>query len=221
MNDVDFDFQRESRQGFPEIVFGEGKSVDQLLRIAEELLEKQQNVFVTRLDPDKAAKIVSTYPDGDYDEVSRSWIYGDLSKRKREGRVALVSAGSSDRFVIDEAARTLKFLGIDSHSVQDCGVAGIHRLMNRLPELDSSDVLIVAAGFEGALPSVVGGLARQPIIAVPVSVGYGVAAGGETALRAMLTSCAAGLTVVNIDNGFGAALGAFRILNLKYGYPKS
>ncbi len=218
MNDINFDYQREERQGFPEIVFGEGKTVDQILRIVEDLLAKQQNVFITRLSEGKAEKLVLQYPDGDYDEISRSWLFGDLSGRKREGSVGLVSAGSSDRFVIDEAARTLRFLGIASDSIQDCGVAGIHRLMNRVGDLCSFDVLIVAAGFEGALPSVVGGLVRHPIIAVPVSVGYGVAAGGETALKAMLSSCAAGLTVVNIDNGFGAALAAYRVLNLKYGY---
>ncbi|WP_253256261.1 nickel pincer cofactor biosynthesis protein LarB [Formosa algae] len=150
-----------------------------------------------------------------YDEESGIFMLYPINKvEAHETKIGIVSAGSSDIGVANEAYYTLEYLGVNSRVIHDVGVAGLHRLLNKLEDLKTFDILIVVAGFEGALPTVMGGLLPQPIIAVPTSVGYGSAKHGETALHAMLTSCANGITVVNIDNGYGAALGAFRMLKL-------
>jgi len=211
-NDIHLDFDREERVGFPEIVYGLGKSTDQLLRILEQYREKEKPVLITRLDAEKAAALQVDDAENAYDPVSQTLLVGEI-EAQLEGLVGIISAGTSDAPVVGEAARTLAYLGVKSESVQDVGVAGIHRLLNQIDEFDRFNVVICVAGFEGALASVLGGLLWQPIIAVPTSVGYGAANGGQTALHAMLTSCANGILVVNIDNGCGAAMAAVRMLN--------
>ena len=169
---------------------------------------------MTRLQPEKAEALVARFPDAVCDSLARTLRLGADHAPADDGTVAIIAAGTSDAPVVAEADTVLRFLGTETLTFVDKGVAGIHRLMSSLPELQTADVVICVAGFEGALPSVLSGLVRQPVIGVPTSVGYGVAAGGTTALHAMLASCANGLTVVNIDNGFGAAIAARRILNL-------
>lgn len=210
MKDTQLDTNRPARLGFPEIIYGESKSMDQLQRILQSYEDRQENVLITRLQPEKADVLT-----GEYDEVARTLTRLYQPPAARPGRIAVVSAGTSDAPVVGEAANTLRFLGIDVVQFQDVGVAGIHRLMERMDALSACDAIICVAGFEGALASVVAGMLPQPIIGVPTSVGYGVAAAGQTALHAMLASCANGLMVMNIDNGCGAALAAARILRGK------
>ncbi|MBF0441937.1 MAG: nickel pincer cofactor biosynthesis protein LarB [Oligoflexales bacterium] len=213
MTVCEIDFEREERQGFPEFIFGESKSLSQLVEIAGTFEQRSLPCLITRLQSDKGRELMSLFKNGKYNEEARTFILGSPSeKRVIKGHVAIVGAGTSDMSVAAEAAEVLSFLGVNSVLHMDKGVAGIHRLYNALSEIKKSRVIICIAGFEGALPSVLGGLVRQPLIAVPTSTGYGVASGGEVALRAMLSSCAAGISVVNIDNGFGAALAAYRIL---------
>ncbi|MCG8478814.1 MAG: nickel pincer cofactor biosynthesis protein LarB [Spirochaetales bacterium] len=214
MDDFVLDTDREGRLGFPEVVYGAGKSAELLRSILREYASVEQNALATRVEPEKAAILLKAFPEATYDESSRSFMlrYNELDEKK--ARVGIVSAGSSDIPVVNEAFYTLNFLGEAAGRICDVGVAGIHRLMNRLDDLRAFGVLIVVAGFEGALPSVIGGLLSQPIIAVPTSTGYGAGSGGEAALRAMLSSCANGISVVNIDNGYGAAMAAFRILTI-------
>ncbi len=214
MNDHHIDFERKDRQGFPEFVYGEAKTLEQIAEILELFRQKQQSCFVSRLQPEKGELLAAQFDDCRYDPVSRSLQLGPNHKADTPGVVAIIAAGSSDAPVVAEAEAVLTFLGVATRVLSDKGVAGLHRTHGALPELDEADVVIVVAGFEGALPSVLSGLIRQPVIGVPTSVGYGVAVGGTTALHAMLSSCASGLTVVNIDNGFGAAIAAKRILNL-------
>jgi len=215
MDDHDIDFQRQERLGFPEFVFGEGKTVEQIAHILEKFRERGVSCLVTRLQPEKGEVLADAHDDLDHDPVARTLQFGPDHPPADSGTVAVCAAGTSDAPVAAEAAKVLRFLGIETATFVDKGVAGIHRLMTALPELKAADVIICIAGFEGALPSVLSGLVHQPIIGVPTSVGYGVAAGGTTALHAMLASCANGLTVVNIDNGFGAAIAAARILGRK------
>ncbi|MEZ5277660.1 MAG: nickel pincer cofactor biosynthesis protein LarB [Opitutaceae bacterium] len=214
MENLNLDFDRESRLGFPEVVYGASKSLETLEVILRQHAEVEKNAFVTRLQPEKASALMESFSGSTYDPVSGAFLLHqhDLSSRKKS--VGIISAGTSDEFVVNEAYYTLNYLGVAAARINDIGVAGIHRLMTRLKELRTFRVLIVAAGFEGALPSVIGGLLAQPIIAVPTSIGYGVASDGRTALHAMLASCANGITVTNIDNGYGAAIAAFRILRL-------
>lgn len=212
MNDVRLDFARESRLGFPEIVYGQHKSSAQLERILATYLELKKNVLITRVQADKATLLLAAAPGARYRDEARTFSLMFETPATLPGKVGIVCAGTSDMPVVSEAEETLTFLGVSVESYNDVGVAGIHRLLNVLPRLADCDVLICVAGFEGALASVLGGLAPQPIIAVPTSVGYGVAEGGHAALNAMLASCANGITVVNIDNGYGAALAAVRIL---------
>jgi pyridinium-3,5-biscarboxylic acid mononucleotide synthase len=207
------DHHRALRQGVPEVILGEGKSAAQIAGIARELARTGQNVFVTRLDPEKAAEVQGLFPPLVYKSMARVGTYEQtpilpLGRRP----VALVSAGTSDLPVAEECAETLRMLGAQVERVFDVGVAGIHRLLHKRDVFDRTAVAIVVAGMEGALASVVGGLVATPVIAVPTSVGYGAALGGLAALLGMLTSCASGVTVVNIDNGFGAAFAAVRIL---------
>jgi pyridinium-3,5-biscarboxylic acid mononucleotide synthase len=203
------DHHRELRQGMPEVIFGEGKTVDQIARIMAAMADKGSNILVTRLSEDKAQELVARFPQAKLHEDARCLIL-EQSPVKLSGRgtVLVISAGTSDIPVAAEALVTAKFLGNSVEHVYDVGVAGIHRLLARREQLAAASVIIVVAGMEGALPSVVGGLVRKPVIAVPTSVGYGASFGGIAALLGMLNSCAAGVTVVNIDNGFGAACAA-------------
>lgn len=208
-----FDTHREMRTRKPEVVFGLGKTLEQLVEIIEYFAETQLPLLVTRIDAEKAAALISRFPALAYDPRSRILRQG-VSAVKLAGRVAVLSAGSSDLPVAEEAAATIEFFGATVARAYDCGVAGLHRLFAAGSEIREADVVIVVAGMDGALPSVVGGLFHAPVIAVPTSVGYGASFDGLAALLSMLNSCAAGVTVVNIDNGFGAAMAAKSILEL-------
>lgn len=210
MNDHDLDFGREERLGFPEFVYGEGKSPTQLAGILDAHRQRGVPCLVTRVQPEKAAALADA--DVTHDPLARTLQLGTGRTLADPGVVAIMAAGTSDAPVVAEAAGVLRFLGHEVVTLVDKGVAGVHRALGAVGELQTADVVICVAGFEGALPSVLAGLVRQPIIGVPTSVGYGVATGGTTALHAMLSSCANGLVVVNIDNGFGAAIAAARIL---------
>lgn len=212
MSNHNLDANRTQRLGFPEVVYGAAKSVATLLDIVGEYQTREGNVLVTRLQPDKCEALAQHFSSSFIDTESGIFMLQQPAPCKVPARVGIVSAGTSDAPVVDEAYHTLQFLGHSALRINDVGVAGIHRLLNRLDDLRPLDIVIAVAGFEGALPSVLGGLISQPIIAVPTSTGYGVAKGGETALHAMLSSCANGICVVNIDNGYGAALAAIRIL---------
>ena len=206
------DHHRELRQGAAEIVFGEPKSLPQLKAIVGHMAEKKRNVLVTRLTPEKGAALASGWPAGRYDGEARTFaLLQQPVAEEGRGTILIVSAGTSDLPVAREAAVTARFLGNPVEELVDVGVAGIHRLLASTERLREAAVIIVVAGMEGALPSVVGGLVAAPVIAVPTSVGYGAAFGGVAALLGMLNSCASGVTVVNIDNGFGAAFAANRI----------
>ncbi len=210
MQGVNADVQRLARQGLPEVVYAAGKTVAQVQAALNTLHEANGIALATRVSPEMAA--VLSADDGVYDEVSRVWSWGALPRMTGVAPVAVVCAGTSDLPVAEEAARVLDFGGAEVLRVMDVGVAGLHRLLERIEEIQRCSVIIVVAGMDGALPSVVGGLVRQPVIAVPTSVGYGACLQGVSALLAMLNSCAAGLAVVNIDNGFGAAVHALRIM---------
>ena len=207
------DIDRERRTGFPEVIYGEGKTVSQICLIMERLIEYHGKVMVTRLSKEKADELLETYPSAKYDAVSRILLYGS-SSRKYQGELMVLCAGTSDLAVAEEAAVTAEWMGCKVKRLYDVGVAGIDRLLAYREEISNASVLIVVAGMEGALPSVVGGLVRRPVIAVPTSVGYGAHLEGLTPLLGMLTSCASGMSVVNIDNGFGAAYQAALILQL-------
>jgi NCAIR mutase (PurE)-related protein len=206
------DVHRELRQGFPEAIYATGKTADQVMAIASRLLETTTSpVLVTRVPADVAATLVREFPDAVHHERARLVV---LRKERdvRLGSVTVVSAGTSDMPVADEAAGVAEALGASVDRIVDVGVAGLHRLLSVQDRLIDADVVVVVAGMEGALASLVGGISPAPVIAVPTSVGYGSSFDGLAALLAMLNSCAAGITVVNIDNGFGAAVAAIRIL---------
>lgn len=208
------DHHRTLRQGMPEVVFGESKTAEQIAVIGRELLKAEGRLLVTRVSAEKAALICQKIPGLEYDAVARVLVRLENDEPRWLGApVIAVTAGTSDLPVAEEACQTLRVAGVPVDRVYDAGVAGLHRIMGDLPRLAVAPAVIVVAGMEGALPSVVGGLIRAPIIAVPTSVGYGAALSGFTALFGMLSSCAAGLTVVNIDNGFGAAMAVLRIIN--------
>jgi NCAIR mutase (PurE)-related protein len=207
------DHHRQLRVGAPEVILGEGKTAAQIVGVARALIAKGQNVLVTRLSEDKASELVKELPNVRYVPIARVATYEHEPVKLREAKpVAVVTAGTSDIPVAEEALETLRLFGIHATRVFDVGVAGIHRLIGDVPVLAEAPAVIVIAGMEGALPSVIGGLIGAPIVAVPTSVGYGVAFSGITALCGMLTGCASGITVVNIDNGFGAAMAVLRIL---------
>ena len=210
---ADLDLARFDRCGFPEFVYGEGKTVEQLLAIFAELAVTGSAILATRLASESAEPLLAKFPDGDYDPVSRTFLMLAQDYPSPKGRVAIATAGTTDLPVAREAERTLIACGCGVETIPDAGVAGIHRLFKSLPALESADAVIVVAGMEGALPSVVGGLVACPVIAVPTSVGYGASLGGLTAMFSMLNSCANGVTVVNIDNGFGAGCAAARIVS--------
>jgi NCAIR mutase (PurE)-related protein len=203
------DHHRALRVGIPEIVFGQGKTLEHLIGIVREIDSKDQPVLVTRLGPGEGAALSAEFGAMRYEPVSRTALLARKPiERRGRGPIAVVSAGTSDIPVAEEAAVTAQALGNDVTRLFDVGVAGLHRLLERRAVLDEASVVIVIAGMEGALASVVGGLVDKPVIAVPTSVGYGASYGGLAALLAMLNSCASGVTVVNIDNGFGAAYAA-------------
>ncbi|MBU5611389.1 nickel pincer cofactor biosynthesis protein LarB [Geomonas azotofigens] len=203
------DHHRTLRQGFPEVIFGQGKSVAQMRTIITALLEKGGNVLATRVNRAKGAKLREFFPQAIYHADARALTIEQHPVQLRgRGKVLVVCAGTSDIPVAAEAVLTAQMMGNEVEKVYDVGVAGLHRLLARRGTLAEASVIIVVAGMEGALPSVVGGLVDKPVIAVPTSVGYGASFGGVAALLGMLNSCAAGVTVVNIDNGFGAAYAA-------------
>jgi NCAIR mutase (PurE)-related protein len=203
------DHHRQLRQGMPEMIFGEGKSTDQIVAIMTAMAALGSNILVTRLAADKAKMTLSAFPAACYHAEARCLtLEHQPPEQEGRGTILVVSAGTSDIPVAAEALVTARFLGNQVDQVYDVGVAGIHRLLARREQLAAAAVIIVVAGMEGALPSVVGGLVDKPVIAVPTSVGYGASFGGIAALLGMLNSCASGVTVVNIDNGFGAACAA-------------
>ena len=206
MDTLHLDLERHRRTGFSEVVFGQGKTVDEVVAAATQLVAHHGLVLVTRAAPEALTALAAALPAGTAHARSRCFSVG--TPPATLGPVALLSAGTSDEPVAEECAVTLAMRGVRVERMRDCGVAGLHRLTGQLDRLNACRVAIVIAGMEGALPSVVGGLTDLPVIGVPTSVGYGVAEHGRTALFAMLTSCAAGITVVNIDNGFGAAMAA-------------
>ena len=198
------DHARADRQGFPEVIFGEGKSSQQICGIFEKLLARRPNVLITRTNENVYGDIRNIYTDAEWHESARMIRVIRDKAKLGVGEIAVVTAGTSDIPVAEEAALTAEAMGNPVKRVWDAGVAGIHRILSERELLQSSRVVIVAAGMEGALPSVVGGLVAVPVIAVPTSIGYGASFGGVAALLGMLNSCASNVTVVNIDNGFGA-----------------
>jgi hypothetical protein len=205
------DTHRALRKGFPEIIFGQGKTPAQVVSIAAKLVEQEQRVLATRLGPEHARALRKRFRHAAYHELARCVSIEKRPLPKRPGSIAVICAGTSDLPVAEEAVVTAEVMGNRVERVTDVGVAGVHRLFNRLEVIQRANVVIVVAGMEGALPSVVGGLVDKPVIAVPTSVGYGASFGGVAALLAMLNSCASGVTVVNIDNGFGAGYAASQI----------
>ena len=209
------DTHRMIRQGFPEAVYAEGKTLIQTTDALTALVAAHGCALATRVNAEVAALLLQRFPTGIYDTVSRLYRIGQMNGSFKSAPVAVVCAGTSDLPVAEEAAQTLEFAGVRVNRITDVGVAGLHRLLARLDDLRAASIVIAIAGMEGALPSVLGGLVAAPVIAVPTSVGYGANLHGISALLSMLNSCASGLTVVNIDNGFGAAMAALRVLNMQ------
>jgi len=206
--DLDYahiDHHRSLRKGFPEVIFGQGKTLDQIMGIMEKMIVQENVVLITRIDSHLADQVVLRFPEAVYHEDAKMVVYKkhEIIKHGR-GTILIISAGTSDIPVAKEAYITAEVMGNHVESVFDVGVAGIHRLLDHKDLIIQASVLIVVAGMEGALPSVVAGMVSRPVIAVPTSVGYGVSFGGLTALFAMLNSCSSNVAVVNIDNGFGA-----------------
>ncbi len=210
-----FDHSRTARIGLPEAVFCEGKPLEAITALLSSFgKDSGRPVLFTRLDPQMFSRVPASVRESfDYHELSRT-AFADVFPQKDKGRVAVVSAGTADGFVAWEAARTLTYLGIRHKMFEDCGVAGLWRLAERLEEINCFDAVIVTAGLDAALASVLGGLTPKPVFGVPTSVGYGVAQGGRAALTSMLSSCAPGVAVMNIDNGYGAACAAARVVNM-------
>jgi NCAIR mutase (PurE)-related protein len=216
MNDFEFedigfarvDYGRESRQGFPEVIFGQGKTREQILGIFEKLAARSPNVLVTRTDKDTFGELRNIHTEAEWHESARIVRLWRDKTETGVGEIAVVTAGTSDIPVAEEAALTAETMGNNVRRIWDAGVAGIHRILAERELLKKARVVIVAAGMEGALPSVVGGLVNVPVIAVPTSIGYGASFNGLAALLGMLNSCSSNVTVVNIDNGFGAGFTA-------------
>jgi len=202
--EFNLDMDRGRRCGFPEVVYGEGKSVTTLKGIFEKQIEHEIEVFATRVDQEKADQLLKDFPTARYNPIGRTFRIPNGLPREKTGKIAIVSAGTSDMPVAEEARETAEWTGAEVILVQDVGVAGPHRFRESLPLLDGAVVVIVVAGMEAALPSVVGGFVSCPIIGVPTSVGYGASFGGLAALLGMLNCCASNVTVVNIDAGFKA-----------------
>jgi NCAIR mutase (PurE)-related protein len=206
------DHHRALRQGFPEVIYGAGKTSGQIVAIAERIADRHGAFLATRLTDEAMAALTSRFDRVEINALGRTaHLAGNEPPPAGRGTVLIVTAGTSDLPVAEEAAVTSRALGNSTTRLTDVGVAGLHRLLARKEEILQAAVIIVIAGMDGALPSVIGGLVRVPVIAVPTSIGYGAAFGGIAPLLSMLNSCAAGVTVVNIDNGFGAAMAASRI----------
>ena len=208
------DTHRALRKGFPEVIFGAGKTPEQVVKIAAKLLTREHRILVTRITPAHARALRKKFPRAIHHETARCVTIEKSSVRKHPGTIAVVCAGTSDLPVAEEAAVTAEIMGNRVERICDVGVAGLHRLLARLETIQKANVVVVVAGMEGALPSVVAGLVTRPVIAVPTSVGYGANFGGLAALLGMLNSCGSGVTVVNIDNGFGAGYAASQINQL-------
>ena len=201
------DHHRSLRRGFPEVVYGAGKTVDQIVSIAESMVGKKTNLLVTRCDIAAGEALMRRFPEGTWYGEARCFTH-EARRQPRNGYVLVITAGTTDIPVAEEASVTADLLGCNVDRIYDVGVAGIHRLMAYQSMIEAADAVVVVAGMEGALASVVGAMSRAPVVAVPTSVGYGASFGGLAALLSMMTSCAAGVTVVNIDNGFGAGCAA-------------
>jgi NCAIR mutase (PurE)-related protein len=208
------DTDRLNRTGLPEVIYSSGKTVEQVQKIAERMFQKGIDVLATRVTPEMAEAVRTVIPKAEYNELAKTISFRKSNKLNTKGYIAIVAAGTSDLPVAEEAAVTARFLGNTVETVYDVGVAGIHRLFNKLELIRNARVIIVVAGMEGALGSVIGGLVDKPVIGVPTSIGYGANFQGLSALLAMLNSCASGISVVNIDNGFGAACQASLINQL-------
>ena len=203
------DHHRGLRKGLSEVIYGQGKNAEDIMGIMEKMKDQGENILVTRVEAAKAEKIQKKFPESDYHRVAGALtLVHHSNPRGGKGTILIITAGTSDIPVAEEAAVTARFMGNKVDTVYDIGVSGVHRVLGHREELENASVIIVVAGMEGALPSVVGGLVDCPVIAVPTSVGYGASFQGITALLGMLNSCAAGVTVVNIDNGFGAGYAA-------------
>ena len=212
---ANIDTHRSLRQGFPEVIFGEGKSIDQIKKIATKIKSREENVLITRLDDKKISAVKRSFKKAEINKEARTaFIKSHKVENTGYGTILILSAGTSDIPVAEEALVTARAMGNTVETIYDVGVAGIHRLLDKSDKIRDANVLIVTAGMEGALVSVVAGLVERPVIAVPTSVGYGANLGGITTLLAMLNTCASGVTVVNIDNGFGAGFAA-SIINKK------
>jgi len=212
---ANLDTHRALRKGFPEVVFGSGKTPAQVAKIATKLLASEERLLITRITADHFKVVRRKFKRAVHHETARCITIERRPRVKRPGTIAVLSAGTSDLPVAEEAAVTAEVMGNSVERIYDVGVAGLHRLLARLEAFQKANVLIVVAGMEGALPSAVAGLVDKPVIAVPTSVGYGASFDGLAALLGMLNSCGSGVTVVNIDNGFGAAYAAHQILRLK------
>lgn len=211
--DVMLDFARDARTGLDEAVLCESKTVAHISVILDQVREKGRKILLTRLLPEQYEQLAQAHRAAiDYEPVSRTGYFGGMHELRTEVQVAVVCAGTSDVRVGREAARTLRYFGESATEICDVGVAGLWRLLERIEEIRKHRVVIAVAGMDAALPTVIGGLVSGAVIGIPTSVGYGVATGGQTALNAMLASCSSGLVVTNIDNGFGAACAALRIL---------
>ena len=217
-NFAHLDQHRALRCGFPEVVFGQGKTPEQVVEIVRRLAERNDRVLVTRVTPEMNAIVQPQIPEIVYHSSPRILVLDRAPDRTRKPGVFILSAGTADIPVAEEAALTADLMGNQVERVYDVGVAGIHRLLNQVERLQQARVVVVVAGMDGALPSVVGGLVSVPVIAVPTSVGYGASFQGVAALLTMLNSCASGVAVVNIDNGFGAGVLASRINLLENGH---
>lgn len=205
------DTHRALRKGFPEVIFGAGKTPEQVVKIAGKLLENEGQVLITRVNEAHARAVKKKFKTAVHHESARCITLGKAVLRHPEGYIAVTCAGTSDLPVAEEAALTAEIMGNRVERISDVGVAGVHRLFGRLEQIQAANVIIVVAGMEGALPSVVAGLVSRPVIAVPTSIGYGASFGGLAPLLGMLNSCGSGVTVVNIDNGFGAGYAASQI----------
>jgi pyridinium-3,5-biscarboxylic acid mononucleotide synthase len=208
------DLQRGVRTGFPEVIFGSTKTPEHVAKIAAEILKRENRLLVTRITPAHFDAVKAIEPGAIHHEIARCITVTKTSKAKRPGMIAVVCAGTTDLPVAEEAAVTAEIMGNEVTRISDVGVAGLHRLLRRIEEIRRANVVVAVAGMEGALPSVIAGLVERPVIAVPTSVGYGANFGGLAALLAMLNSCGSGVSVVNIDNGFGAGFVASQINRL-------
>ncbi len=212
----DIDHEREHRTGIPEVVYGMDKNSEQIVNILNDLIDKERNILITRVTKEKADVIKEEHPELIWNPDGQTLRMITHPIKLQKGRCLIISAGTSDNYVVEEAADTMTHFGYTIEKIKDVGVAGIHRVFKHEKSISTADIIIVIAGMEGALPSVIAGITSAPVIGVPTSTGYGVSFDGLTSMYSMLTSCAPGIGVVNIDNGFGAAILAVKILKKIY-----